>query len=515
MAMKRISMRKIREVLRLRSDLGMNQEDIAASVGVSRSSVGEYLRRAEAAKLNWPLPEDMSDDAVLEAALFPPVPSGNRIVPQPNWSYVHREMGRQGVTIQLLWQEYKEAHPDGYQYSQFAANYAVWRKNVDLVFRNRHTPGKKLFVDYAGQTIKIHEEDGKVREAQIFVATWGASNYTYAEATWTQNKLDFLGAHVRAFTFFGVAPSILVPDNLKSAVNKPCRYDPDINQSYYQMARYYDCAVIPARVKRPRDKAKVEAGVLVVERWILAALRNRMFFSLAELNAAIQLLLVTLNNRQFRKMDGTRSSFFAEIDRPAAKPLPDKAYEIREIKLAKVHIDYHVELFRHHYSVPYKYVQKQVELHYSAAIVEIYCRGIRIASHPRRHKMGGYSTITEHMPEAHQQYAKWTPERLTNWARQEAGPATARVADEIMLSKAHPEEGFRSVLGLMNLGSRYGADRLENACKRALAIKSPRYQTIKSTLKNGLDNRPIPTPNLDISTVAPDHEHIRGPLYYQ
>jgi len=508
-------MRKIREVLRLRWDLKLKQREISASCGVSRSSIGEYIRRASAAKLSWPLPENLDDDAALEALLFPPLPVEVRPVPQPDWPMIHREMARKGVTIQLLWQEYKEKYCEGYQYSQFAAHYAEWRKTVDLVFRNRHVPGERLFVDYAGKTVSIYDFDGSVREAQIFVATWGASNFTYAEATWTQSKIDFLSSHVRAFKFFGVAPSILVPDNLKSAVKKPCLYDPEINPSYYQMARYYGCGVVPARPKHPKDKAKVEAGVLVVQRWILAALRHRKFFSLAELNAEIARLLEQLNNRPFRKMDGNRRSHFLELDQSAARQLPEKPFEIREIKLARVHIDYHVELFRHYYSVPYQCVQKEVEIHYSAAFVEIYHKRKRIASHARNHKPGGYTTLTEHMPKAHQHYAKWTPERLTNWARQEAGPATAQVAEAIMNSKGHPQEGFRSILGIMNLGQQYGADRLEKACERALKIKSPRYHTIKSTLRCGLDSRPLSEPPADQVHEVSNHENIRGPMYYQ
>ena len=508
-------MRKIREVLRLRWELAMKQDDVAVSCGVARSTVGDYLRRAELAKLTWPLPPALADDATLEALLYPKVVLAGRTVPAPDWAHIHREMGRKSVTLQLLWQEYKEANTDGYQYSQFAALYSTWRRGVELVFRNQHAPGERLFVDYAGQTVKIYEASGAVREAQIFVATWGASNFTYAEATWTQTKMDFIGAHVRAFTFFGVAPFILVPDNLKSAVDKPCRFDPDINQAYYAMASFYGSAVIPARSRRPRDKAKVENGVLVVERWILAALRHRKFFSLDELNAEIRRLLARLNDRRFKKMDGTRASIFAEVDRPSARPLPDLPYEIREIKLARVHIDYHVELLRHFYSVPYQFVQKQVELHFTPHLVEIFHRGQRIASHPRRHKPGAYSTVTDHMPESHRQYAKWTPERLINWAKDEAGPATAKVAGAIMLSKPHPQIGFKAVLGLMNLGRRYGAERLEKACERGLAIRSANYQTIKSTLRSGLDARPIPAPSPKEPPVAIDHENIRGANFYQ
>jgi transposase len=515
MAMTRISMRKIREVLRLRWELGMKQDDIAASCGVARSTVGDYLRRGELAKLTWPLAPALVDDAALEALLYPKIVQAGRAVPQPDWAYIHRELGRKGVTLQLLWQEYKEANTSGYQYSQFAALYATWRRGVELVFRNQHAPGERLFVDYAGQTVKIYDATGgATREAQIFVATWGASNYTYAEATWTQTKMDFIGAHVRAFAFFGVAPFILVPDNLKSGVDRPCRYDPDINQAYYAMAGYYGSAVIPARSRRPRDKAKVENGVLVVERWILAALRHRKFFSLDELNGEIRRLLRLLNDRRFRKMDGTRASVFAEIDRPSARPLPELPYEVREIKLARVHIDYHVELLRHFYSVPYQFVQKQVELHYTPGLVEIFHRGQRIASHARRHKAGAYSTVTEHMPESHRQYAKWTPERLINWAKDEAGPAAAKVASAIMLSKPHPQIGFKAVLGLMNLGRHYGSEKLEKACERALAIQSPSYQTVKSTLRCGLEARPLPTAPVDDS-VLPDHENIRGAAYYQ
>lgn len=512
MVMTRLSMRTIREVLRLHLGLRLNKTQVSKSCGISRSTIGDYLQRAALSNLSWPLPEDL-DDARLEALLFPPITSSGRQIPQPEWSTLHREMQTKGVTLQLLWHEYRTQYQDGYQYSQFSSLYSQWKKTVDLVFRPRHVAGEKLFIDFAGPTIPIHDpQSGEITKAQIFVAVWGASNYTYAEALASQKVNDFVGAHTRAFKYFGCVPHVLVPDNLKSAVIKCDRHEPDINPTYYAMAGYYRCAVVPARPRKPKDKAKVEAGVLLVERWILASLRHRKFFSIAELNEAIAELLERLNSRPFKKMPGCRLSSFKEIDRPAAQGLPLRPFEIRDIKIAKVHIDYHVELEKHYYSVPYQYVQKKIEIHHSETIVELFHNGQRIASHPRLHKIGGYSTQSEHMPEAHRQYARWTPERLATWARMEAGPSAAIVAEKIMSSKRHPEEGFKAVLGLINLGSRYGVARLEKACEQAIALHSFSYQTVKGILKSGRDQNPTRVLSIVQSL---DHENVRGPIYYQ
>lgn len=511
MATQRLSMRKIREILRLRFESKFSYHQIAESCGMGDTTVGECLARAKQSGISWPLASDL-DDALLEARLYPPSDKLLAIV-QPDYSYVHLEMRKKSVTMQLLWHEYKEAHPGGYQYTQFCHHYRHWVKCVDVTFRNQHKAGERLFVDYAGQTVPIYDkETGKCQHAQIFIATMGASNFTYAEATWTQELPNWIASHRRVFEFLDGAPAILVPDNLKSAVTTACKYDPDINPTYYAMARHYGCAIIPARPYRPRDKAKVECAVLVVERWILAVLRKRTFFSLWELNQAIAVLLEGLNNKPFKKMKGNRRELFTSLDLPALKPLPSQPYELVHFKVATVNINYHIEVDSHCYSVPYTLVQKKVELRFTETVVEILFNNNRVASHKRSFKQGGYTTLPEHMPPSHQKYVQWTPERMASWAG-EAGPATAAVAQAIMDSKSHPEQGFKSVLGMIRLGGNYGKDRLERCCEKALTFGSPTYRSIKSMLKLGIDKQPVIA--REEVGKAIEHANIRGKEYYQ
>ena len=505
-------MRKIREVLRLRYEVGLSARQVATSVQMARSSVGEYERRLAAAGLSWPLPEGLSDTA-LERRLFPPpppVPADTRAA--PNWVEVHEELRRPGVTLTLLWEEYRAAHPQGFGYSWFCKHYRDWAGKLDVVMRQSHRAGEKLFVDYAGQTAEIIDRaTGEVRTAQIFVAVLGASSYTYAEATWTQALPDWIGSHVRAFAYLGGVPEVLIPDNLRSGVSRACRYEPDLNPTYAELAEHYAVAVVPARVRRPRDKAKAESGVQVVERWILAALRHRTFFSLAELNAAIAALLERLNERPFKKLPGSRREAFVQIDQPALRPLPATAYVYATWKSVRVHIDYHVELDGHYYSVPYALVKQPLQARLTARTVELFHKGSRVASHVRSHAKGRHSTTLEHMPKAHRQYAEWTPQRLVRWAEQ-TGPATAGAIGHILATRAHPQQGFRSCLGILRLGERYGRDRLEAACRRALHFNVCRYPSIASILERGLDRQPLPEQH---ELNLPDaHDHLRGPGYY-
>lgn len=504
-------MRRIKDVLRLQA-AGLSRRQVANSCGIARSTVVEYLKRAEAAGLSWPLPTSV-DDAELEKRLFPPavtIPAEERAM--PDWSLVHRELKRQGVTLQLLWDEYKAGHPDGYQYSWFCEHYRAWQGKVDVVMRQDHRAGEKLFVDYAGQTVPVVERDtGEVIEAQIFVAVLGASNYTYAEATRTQQLPDWIGSHVRAFAFFGAVPAIVIPDNLKSGVHLAHRYEPEINATYAEMARHYGVAVVPTRSAKPRDKAKVEAGVLVVERWILARLRNRTFFSVAELNAAIAALLEELDARPFKKLPGSRRELFAALDRPAMRALPGRAYEYAEWKKVRVNIDYHVAIDRHYYSVPYQLVKQQLEARVTSNTVELLHKGRRVASHRRSRRAGRHTTVTAHMPKAHRDYAEWTPERLVRWAK-ETGKATARLVETILTSRPHPQHGFRACLGILRLGKSYGTPRLEAASRRALAIGACSYKSVESILKNGLDKKPLPSTTVESPAI--EHDNLRGPDYY-
>jgi transposase len=512
MPAKRLSMRQVKEVLRLKWTCGLSDRQIAQSLRISRPTVTQYVRRLKAAGLSWPLPENL-DDAALEKRLFAnanPTPAANR--PLPDWSWVHQELKRKGVTLTLLWQEYKGANPEGLQYSYFCEAYRKWASKLDLVMRQHHRAGETLFVDYAGQTVPVVDpQSGEVREAQVFIAVLGASNYTYAEATWSQSLPDWIASHVRTFETIGGVPRVLVPDNLKAAVNRSHRYEPELNRTYEALAQHYGVAVVPARAARPRDKAKVEVGVQVVERWILARLRHHTFFSLSDLNTAIKDLLTRLNRRAFKKLPGSRQSLFESLERPTLRPLPHTPFEYAEWKLVRVNIDYHIEIGGHYYSVPYTLVKSQLEARISAQTVEVFHKGKRVASHRLSSQKGRHTTLKEHMPKAHRHYAEWTPQRLIRWASKTGG-ATAQVVEAILTSRAYPQQGFRSCLGIMRLGGRFGDERLEAACQRALKIGSCSYKSIESILKHDLDRQPFPgKPRL-----APviDHVNIRGPKYY-
>ncbi len=511
MPAKRLSMRKIKEVLRLKAS-GMSNRKIAQSCRISRPTVTEYLHRASHTGLRWPLPDELSDTA-LEQQLFPDPPTpAQRDRVLPDWLLIHKEFKRKNVTLFLLWEEYRSQHPKGYQYSWFCERYRQWTGTLDLVMRQDHRAGEKLFVDYAGHTIPIiNQHTGEIHEAQIFIAVLGASNYTYAEATWTQNLPDWIGSHQRAFSFLGGVPEIVVPDNLKSGVTKAHLYDPDINPTYQEFASHHGVAVIPARVRRPKDKAKAEVGVQIVERWILAALRNHTFFSLAELNRAIRKLLERLNTRPFKKLPGCRQELFTSLDQPALKPLPVSTYTYAEWKKVRVHIDYHVEIKGHYYSVPYQLVKKELDARITEHTVECFYQSKRIASHVRSHRKGGHTTVREHMPKSHQQYGDWSPKRLIQWAAK-TGPATAQTITAVLSSRQHPQQGYRSCLGILRLGKGYGEDRLEAACARALLLGTCRYKSIESILKHGLDHKPIP--EQQELNLPEDHDNIRGPNYY-
>lgn len=513
MSRKRLSMRQIKEVLRLAWEVGLGAREIARSLAIAHPTVLRYLSRGLEQNLSWPLPEGLSDAALekLLCGLPSSVPASRR--PLPDCAEIHQELKRKGVTLQLLWQEYKEADPSGYQYTQFCDYYRKFVKKLDLSLRQIHKAGERLFVDYAGQTVPVTDPlTGEIRPAQIFVAVLGASNYTYAEAAFSQDLPSWISAHIRAFEYFGGVPSIIVPDNLKSAVIHACRYEPQINVTYQEMAVHYGVAILPARVYKPKDKSKVEVGVLIVERWILAALRNRTFFSLTELNTAILELLRRLNDRPFKKMEGSRQSLFETLDSPALKPLPTTRYEYAEWKKTRVNIDYHIEVEKHYYSIPSALAREEVEARITATTVECFHKGARIASHLRSFQAGRHTTQKEHMPLSHQRYLEWTPSRIIDWAGK-VGPACARVIEEILSRRLYPEQGFRSSLGILRLAKSYSDGRLEAACQRAIAIRGYSYKSIASILKHGLDQRPMKT---ETETVLPvEHPNIRGAHYYQ
>ncbi|MFH1934510.1 MAG: IS21 family transposase [Pseudomonadota bacterium] len=509
----RLSMRKIKEVLRLKWAHELSNRHIAKSCSISHSTVADYVLRAKLAGLSWPLDPEM-DDAAIENLLFPATDKQATEKRQmPDLEYLYREMKKKSVTLQLLWYEYKQANPDGYQYSQFCNLYREWVKKLDLTLRQEHRAGEKLFIDYAGQTVSIVDPNtGEITEAQIFVATLGASNYTFAEASLAQDLPSWIKSHIHAFEFFGGLPEILVPDNLKAGVTNPCRYEPDINPTYQDLAEHYGITVIPARSRKPRDKAKVESAVLVAERWILAALRNHTFFSLAELNTAIAAKLQDLNNRKFKKLDATRRELFETIDKPALKPLPSRPYEYAEWKRARVNIDYHIEVDRHYYSVPYQLVKEQVDVRITSYAVEVLFKNKRVASHPRDYRQGSFTTLTEHMPKSHQRYLDWTPARIIRWAEKN-GPKTQKLITRILDSRTHPEQGYRSCLGIMRLGKRYSPQRLEKACERALFINACSYKSVESILKKGLDQQHFLFDQTE-KTKPLNHHNIRGKRYY-
>jgi len=506
----RLPMRRIRDVLRLKYESGLRHRAIARACGVGVGTVSDYVGRARSAGLSWPLPAEL-DDAGLEARLFQ-APEYGHSRARPDCARIHQELKRTGVTLLLLWTEYRDVHPDGYGYSQFCEIYRRWAKKLRPSMRQVHRAGEKTFIDFSGK--KPHLVDpktGKEIPVELFVAALGASSYTYAEATLTQKLPDWIGAHERMVEYFGGTSEIWVPDQLKSGVKRPCRYEPEINRSYQDLATHHGAVVIPARPRKPRDKAKVESAVQVAQRWILARLRNRTFFDIAELNAAIWELLEELNGRPMQKIGKSRRELWEQLDRPALKPLPRSRYELAEWQDCRPNIDYHVEVERHLYSVPYQLRNEDLEARYTASVVEIYFKGNRIASHIRRHDRSP-STIAEHMPSSHRAHAEWSPSRLIHWA-QKAGPAAGRVVAKILESRPHPEQGYRACLGLMRLGRTHGPQRLETACERAEHLRSYSYRTVANILSSKQDLLPFeadsPPPD-----PTPVHDNIRGARYY-
>lgn len=511
MAKGTISMRKIKEILRLQAS-GLKQRQIARSLNLSIGVVNKYLHLAQEAKVTWPLPEDM-DEVTLKAILLkqdrgsiPP----SYILPDCEW--IHRELKHKGVTLQLLHKEYKSQYPQGhYQYTQFCHTYREWSKKQHLSLRQIHKAGEEMFVDYAGPKVPITDlHTREVSYASIFVAVLGASDYTYVEATWDQSLKNWIGSHVRAFNFFEGVPFLVVPDNLKSGVSNACRYDPDINPSYAEMIAYYNTAVLPARPYKPRDKPKAENAVLIVERWVLARLRHKVFYSLHELNQAIHSLLVELNNQPFQKIPGSRYSQFKELEQPHLKPLPARPYEYAEFKRLRASIDYHIEVEKHYYSVPYQYAREEVDVRLTSHVIEILSNGQRIASH-ERHYGPGVTTCPAHMTEPHRKHQEWTPESCLDWGLT-IGISTHSLINNLFQSKSHPRQVYRLFLGLLKLVKYFGEKRLENACKRAVFYGICSYKKIQAILEKGLDQEPLPLYKEETQPI--EHSNIRGSHYY-
>lgn len=503
----RLSMRKLKEVLRLHQQ-GLSLNAIAGACHIARSTAQSYIKRATAAGMSWPLPEDL-DDAKLDGLLFSKPPE-KKDRPLPDWKRVHQDLGRKGVTLSLLWQEYRQQHPDGYAYTQFCLHYQRWANKIKVVMRQEHKAGERTFVDFAGQTMDVIDPlTGESTQAEVFVAVLGASNYTFACAVPGQDLTSWLTCHIKALHYFGGASEILVPDNLKAGVKKACRYEPDINPAYQELAEHYHVAVIPARAGKPRDKAKVETAVQVVERWVLAPLRNRRFFSISELNTAMAEKLKTLNAREMRAYGKSRRDLFELWDRPTLKPLPSTDYEIAFWKKARVNLDYHIEIGKHYYSVPYTLAHKAVEVRYTDRTIEVFHQNMRVASHLRCHAEHKHTTLLEHMPRAHQETRTWSAAKISAWAGR-IGPSTLSMVTAIIESRDHPEQGYRSCLGLLRLEKTYGPGRLEQACARAVHFGMKTRRHVLSILENKQDMLDI----LDEEKAFGAHPNVRGANFY-
>lgn len=510
---RRTTVKDIRSILRLTYDQGLSVRAVSERLRLGKTSVSTYLLRArEAGICSWPLAPGIDVDAVLKRLLFRRAGRPPRDLNEPDWALIAREMKRKGVTLTLLWQEYRAAHPHGYGYTWFCDRFAAFQRRTSATFRNRHAAGAVMQTDYAGQTVPVIDPDtGVIHEAQIFVAVLAASSYTYAHASFSQKLPDWIDGQCRALGFFGGVTKAIVCDNLKAGVAKALWFEPTLNQTFAAMAEHYDTTILPTRAAKPRDKAKVEGAVLIVERWILARLRNRRFFSLADLNGAIAGLLEDLNNRPMRHVGKSRRQMFEEIEKAALAPLPSEPFEYAEWKSAKVHPDYHVAVDKTFYSVPHHLIGRRVDVRLTTRVVEIFHDHKRIASHVRRSQRSGHVTVNEHMPKAHQRYANTTPASLIGRANR-IGPNTAIVVERMMRDRPHPEQGYRSAMGVLSLARRYQRERLEAACERALVINAITYSSVNAILKSGLDRaRPAAEP----VKPTPRHGNIRGAGYYR
>jgi len=507
----RITMRRIREVLRLHLQAGLSYNEVGRALKISKSVVGKYVSLARAAGVDWDLAQTLSDED-LDARLFrPAVPRSSHHL-APDFALVHQELKRAGVTLMLLWEEYARDNPLAYKYTSFCIKYREFAQRQQRSMRQIHIAGEKLFVDYAGSTVPIiNAVTGEISQAQIFVATLGASSYTYACATPRQTTADWIGAQVQALEFIGGVPRLIVPDQTRALIKTPDRYDPEPNRTYDEFAKHYSCALLAARPAHPRDKPKVEASVLLVQRWILARLRNRQFFSLVELNRAIAELLVELNQRPFKKLPGCRRSAFEQLDAPALRPLPATRYVVSRWKVVKVNIDYHVEFEAHYYSVPHRLVGAKLDVRVTGSLLECFASNQRVVCYTVSAVRGGFTTVAEHMPASHRAHREWTPAKLIAWG-QRIGVSTAAVVTWQLEHRPHPEQGYRACLGLLALVRKYTAERLEAACTRAMAIRAPTLKSVTNILKCGLDRQPALFPAAANPVI--EHENVRGPDYY-
>jgi transposase len=509
---KRLTLKDLRSILRLTHEQGLSVRAISLRLGLSKTAVSRYQLRAQEVGLSWPLPASCETDAVLERLVFQRVGRPPQDLQSPDWRVVAQELKRKGVTRTLLWQEYREAHPDGYSYTWFCEQLEAYQRRAHPTFRHHHVAGATLQSDYAGQTAEVIDPvTGEIRTVQIFVAVLPASSLTFAMASFGQKLPDWIEGHVRAFGYFGGVTKSVVCDNLKSGVAKALWFEPTLTQTFAALGEHYDTTILPARPYKPRDKAKVEGGVLIVERWILARLRNMRFFSLEALNSHIAVLVEDLNSRVMRRYGKSRRQLFEEIERGALASLPSVPFEYAEWKGASVHPDYHVEVDKNFYSVPHRLIGRRVEIRLTWRVVEIFYDHERVASHVRRSQRCGHVTVNEHMPKAHQRYANKTPAALIGAAAR-IGVNAAILVERLMRERPHPEQGYRAGMGILSLARRYGHERLEAAAQRALAINAISYASVSAILKSGLDRTGV---QVDPVKAAPDHANIRGPNYYQ
>lgn len=509
MAQGRLCVRKIKEVLRLKYTLQKSQREISQISGIGKTTVYEYIKRAKAAGLNWPLPEDLTEDE-LGKRLFPEEAGNSRKKAAIPFRYIWEELKRPHVTKSLLWEEYKRDNPEGYAYSFFSERVREYCGTVNYSMRQEHKAGEKAFVDFGAGMDLVNGKTGELVPTEIFVFVWGASKSIYAEAVFSEDMATWIKINVHALEYFGCCPKAIVPDNLKAAVTKACRYEPGINPTFEEFSDHYGTAILPARSAKPKDKPLAENGVKLAKRWILARLRDRVFYSLAELNAAIRDVLVDLNSRKMKKIGKSRNELFLSLDKPNALPLPERPYEYAEWKKARVNINYHIAFEKHEYSVPYTYIHKEVDLKATANVLEVYFKGQRVCSHTRSYTQHSYTTRKEHMPPAHQQYREWTPERILQWADKD-GPEVKLLVERIIASRRYPEQAYKSCLGIIRLDKHYSAERLNLACHRAIQYNIYSYAGVKNILQNKLDM----APESQLVSKAPlQHENIRGPQYF-
>lgn len=506
-------MRKIRDVLRYRYSAKLSLEATARALKISKGVVAKYIKLATSAGISWPIPEELNDRD-LERLLLRQGPYKEPTYAEPDHAQTHQELKKKGVTLLLLWEEYQQTvGVRAYQYTAFCIHYRAWAATLKLSMRQVHRAGEKLFADYAGPMVPVIDAStGEITWASIFVACLGASSYTFACATPSQTQTDWLAGLSRAMRFNGGVTTMIVPDNPRSLIKNADAYEPELNRATAEFAQHYGTIILPARPRKPQDKAKVESGVQVVERWILARLRHHRFFSIAEVDAAVARLLPALNERAFKKLPGSRKEAFEQLDRAHLRALPATPYVIADWKYARVNIDYHIELDKHYYSVPYNLVRTEVELRITRSMLEVFSNGVRVASHARNMHKGHYSTRPEHMPAAHQAHAGWTPAKLLAWATK-IGPHTAILVERLLLEKKHPEQAYRAGLGLMRVARENGSARMEAACARATELGSHQYKSVASILKKGLDKQPLPVKQ--VALPLPNHANVRGPMYYQ